>query len=48
MSVSSPSLALRALFARTASQLALDRPTGTVAGLSPAVKALAEIGRAHV
>jgi transcription-repair coupling factor (superfamily II helicase) len=47
MSVSSPSLALRALFARTASRLALDRPAGTVAGLSPAVKALAAVAAAR-
>jgi transcription-repair coupling factor (superfamily II helicase) len=47
MSVSSPSLALRALFARTASRLELDRPAGTVAGLSPAVKALAAVAAAR-
>src|ERR1044071_1021990 len=47
MSVSTPSLALRALFARTASRLAFDRPAGTVAGLSPAVKALAAVAAAR-
>jgi len=47
MSVSSPSLALRALFARTASRLELDRPAGTIAGLSPAVKALAAAATAR-
>ncbi|HEU4721609.1 MAG TPA: CarD family transcriptional regulator, partial [Gemmatimonadaceae bacterium] len=47
MSVTSPSLALRALFARTASRLAFDRPAGTIAGVSPAVKALAAVAAAR-
>jgi transcription-repair coupling factor (superfamily II helicase) len=47
LSVTSPSLALRALFARTASRLAFDRPAGTIAGLSPAVKALAAVAAAR-
>ena len=47
MSVSSPSLALRALFARTASRLEFDRPAGVIAGLSPAVKALAAVAAAR-
>src|SRR5688572_21941885 len=47
MPVSSPSLALRALFARTSSRLGFDRPAGTVAGLSPAVKALAAVAAAR-
>jgi transcription-repair coupling factor (superfamily II helicase) len=47
MTVSSPSLALRALFARTASRLDFDRPAGTVAGLSPSAKALAAVAAAR-
>src|SRR5688572_21405967 len=47
MPVSSPSLALRALFARTASRLEFDRPAGTVAGLSAAAKALAAVAAAR-
>jgi transcription-repair coupling factor (superfamily II helicase) len=47
VSVTSPSLALRALFARTVSRLAFDRPAGTVAGVSPAVKALAAVAAAR-
>jgi transcription-repair coupling factor (superfamily II helicase) len=45
--VSTPSLALRALFARTASRLEFDRLAGTFAGLSPAVKALAAVAAAR-
>jgi transcription-repair coupling factor (superfamily II helicase) len=47
MSVSTPSLALRALFARATSRLEFDRPAGTVAGLSPTVKALAAVAAAR-
>jgi transcription-repair coupling factor (superfamily II helicase) len=47
MSVSTPSLALRALFARSASRLEFDRIAGTVAGLSPAAKALAAVAAAR-
>ena len=47
MSVSTPSLALRALFARASSRLQFDQPTGTLAGLSPAVKALAAVAAAR-
>ncbi len=45
--MSTPSLALRALFARTASRLGFDRPAPTTAGLSPAAKALAAVAAAR-
>ena len=45
--MSTPSLALRALFARTTSRLELDRPAPTTAGLSPAAKALAAVAAAR-
>jgi transcription-repair coupling factor (superfamily II helicase) len=45
--VAAPSLALRALFARTAARLELDKPAPTTAGLSPAAKALAAVAAAR-
>jgi transcription-repair coupling factor (superfamily II helicase) len=45
--VSAPSLALRALFARTAARLEFDRLAGITAGLSPAAKALAAVSAAR-
>jgi transcription-repair coupling factor (superfamily II helicase) len=45
--VSTPSLALRALFGRTASRLDFDHPAATTAGLSPAAKALAAVAAAR-
>jgi len=44
---STPSLALRALFARTASRLEFDRPAPSIAGLSPAAKAFAAVAAAR-
>ena len=45
--MAAPSLARRALFARTASRLDFDKPAATTAGLSPAAKALAAVAAAR-